>query len=124
MFNRKKIKNLNVRLDLLYNDFLDLQRLNYEKISSENIVQCDGCGCLLLKSSKFKQPSTVEVKEIVSISPGNQGISGHSGISNYGSSGTLAPYHQTYTQKKEAIVEHYKCLKCAPPDVQLNKLVV
>jgi len=68
----------------------------YKKIAKENTVECDGCGCLLTKSLKFKQASTVEPIEF-RVPP-----VGYSGTS------TL------YSEATERIVEHYRCFTCQP----------
>jgi len=68
----------------------------YKKIAKENVVECEGCGCLLAKDAKFKQPSTVE-----RIEPARRTV-GYSGV------------YTPLDNATERIVEHYRCFTCQP----------
>lgn len=101
MFHRKLMKEIYQRLDGTNSSLQDVRGALSNRVAVESLVDCDDCGCLLRKDKKFKQPSTVEVRDIEIV----------------GFSGVAAPGHHIWAiEKKEVIVEHYKCFKCHPFD--------
>jgi len=68
---------------------------------TKDVASCDGCGCLLLKGPKYKQPSSVELDI----------------WRNYrGGLWILEP------EWKEVIREHYLCLRCQVDGVPPAKI--
>jgi len=76
-----------------------LEQELYKKVSKPDIVQCDGCGCLLHKDKVFKRESTVEKREIPPPPVG------YSGSNPYN-------YRPSVQTPEEYVLEHYKCLRC------------
>jgi len=104
MLNKTLLKEVQQRLDGCNSSVQDVRDRLYKKIDFDNIIDCDDCGCLLIKKAQFKQPSTVEIQE--TSSAGMAGIYGNYG---YGHSGPVVP---NVIERKEVIKEHYKCIRC------------
>lgn len=98
---KKLLEGINGRFDKFYKDLSSLQDKIFET------VECDGCGCLLKKDEKFKQPSTIEVQNVIlrKYSPSYPGY-------------VLPP---SIGGTEEYIKEHYMCLRCASESSKKNE---
>lgn len=99
MFNR--YKELREFLDGQASLISRLEQESYNKVFKKDLVECEGCGCLLMKNEKFKLESTVGKKVNVLPPISYSGYDPYPGRS----------YVMTLSTD-EYIIEHYKCLRC------------